>query len=79
MPEDLATLVAELREALARAEVAFDTKPFVSHVTLLRDAREPQALPSLAPIEWLLDGFALVHSVTLPRGSRYEVLKSWTA
>jgi len=43
----------------------------------LREAREPRAMPALAPIEWRLDGFALVQSVTLPQGSRYEIRKSW--
>jgi RNA 2',3'-cyclic 3'-phosphodiesterase len=78
-PPELGTFVAELREALRRAEIRFDAKPFVSHATLLRDAREPRAIPELAPIEWRLSGFALVQSVTLPRGSRYEVRRSWSA
>jgi RNA 2',3'-cyclic 3'-phosphodiesterase len=77
VPRELETFVAELRSALARSHIGFDSKAFVSHVTLLRDAREPRAMPALDPVEWRLDGFALVRSVTLPRGSRYEVLKSW--
>lgn len=77
VPAGLQALVAELRSALERSQIGFDKKGFVSHVTLLRDAREPQAMPELAPIEWRLDGFALVQSVTLPRGSRYEIRKSW--
>jgi 2'-5' RNA ligase len=36
-------------------------------------------MPALDPIEWRVDGFALVQSVTLPSGSRYEVRKSWRA
>jgi 2'-5' RNA ligase len=79
VPAQIEALVADLRGALARAEVVFDGKGFVSHVTLLRDARQPKALPRLEPIEWRLDGFALVQSVTLPQGSRYEVRKSWRA
>ena len=77
VPAELNAFVAELRSALARSHIDFDSKAFVSHVTLLRDAREPQAMPALDPIEWRLDGFALVRSVTLPGGSRYEVLSSW--
>ncbi len=77
VPPELAALVSELRRALAKSRIRFDAKPFVSHVTLLRDAREPRVMPELAPIEWRLDGFALVQSVTLPRGSRYEIRKSW--
>jgi len=79
VPPELAALVSGLRGALAKSRIGFDTKPFVSHATLLRDAREPRATPELAPIEWRLSGFALVQSVTLPRGSRYEVRRSWSA
>ncbi len=77
VPAGLDAFVAELRSALARAHIAFDPKGFVSHVTLLREAREPEAMPALDPIEWQLDGFALVQSVALPKGSRYEIRKSW--
>ena len=77
VPPELEALVSELRGALAKSQIRFDAKSFVSHVTLLRDARESRALPALAPIEWRLDGFALVRSVSLPQGSRYEIRKSW--
>ena len=77
VPVEIETCVAELRSALARSRIAFDSKSFVSHVTLLRDAREPRAMPALDPIEWRLDGFALVQSVSLPQSSRYEIRKSW--
>ena len=77
VPVEIETCVAELRSALARSRIAFDSKGFVSHVTLLRDAREPREMPALDPIEWRLDGFALVRSVTLPQGSRYEIRNSW--
>ncbi len=77
VPPELDAFVAELRGALARSHVGFDAKGFVSHVTLLRDAREPKAMPALDPIPWKVDGFSLVQSVTLPRGSRYEIRRSW--
>ena len=77
VPPELEALVSELRGALLKSQIRFDAKSFASHVTLLRDAREPRGMPALEPIRWKLDGFALVRSVTLPRGSRYEVLKSW--
>jgi len=77
VPPELEALVSELRGALAKSQIRFDAKSFVSHVTLLRDAREPAAMPALAPVEWRLDGFALVQSVSLAQGSRYEIRKSW--
>jgi 2'-5' RNA ligase len=79
VPPELEALVTELRSALTRLRIGFDAKGFASHVTLLRDAREQRAILALEPIVWKIDGFALVRSVTLPRGSRYEVLKSWSA
>jgi 2'-5' RNA ligase len=77
VPPELEALVSELRGALAKSQIRFDAKSFVSHVTLLRDAREPAPMPALAPIEWWLEGFVLVQSVSLSQGSRYEIRKSW--
>jgi 2'-5' RNA ligase len=75
-PAGLGEMVRELRDALARSRVDFDPKEFVSHVTLLRDAGEPQAMPVLEPIRWELDGFALVRSPA-GRGGSYDVRNSW--
>lgn len=72
-PAEMDRLVAELRSALSRYQIRFDVKPFAIHVTLLREAREPPALPELAPIRWPVDGFVLAGSA---RG-RYEVIRSW--
>jgi 2'-5' RNA ligase len=77
VPPDLDALVSELRGALVKSQIRFDAKSFISHVTLLRDAREPAMMPAFGPIEWRLDGFSLVQSVTLPRGSRYEIRRFW--
>jgi RNA 2',3'-cyclic 3'-phosphodiesterase len=77
-PAGLETLARELREALARARIGFDAKRFVSHVTLLRDAREPRAMPALEPVRWDVAGFVLAGSLTQPGGSRYEVLRAWS-
>ena len=78
-PPELEELVLELRNALARSRIDFDSKPFASHVTLLREAREPRAMPELEPIRWEVDGFALLRSQLLARGGGYEILNSWKA
>ena len=78
VPPELEGLVLELRDALARSRIAFDPKPFASHVTLLREAREPRAMPGLEPIRWEIAGFALVRS-PLQAGGGYEILNSWKA
>jgi RNA 2',3'-cyclic 3'-phosphodiesterase len=77
VPPELEAMVLELRMALARARVAFDAKRFVSHVTLLRDAGEPRAMPELEPIPWDLRGFVLACSSSERGAIRYAVLGSW--
>lgn len=78
VPPQLEELVLELRNALARSRIGFDPKPFASHVTLLREAREPRTMPELEPIRWEVDGFALLRS-QLQSGGGYEILNSWKA
>ena len=78
VPPELEGLVLELRDALARSRIDFDPKPFAAHVTLLREAREPRAMPGLEPITWEVDAFVLVRS-QLQAGGGYELLNSWKA
>jgi len=77
VPAELERLVIELRDALSRSRVQFDPKAFAAHVTLLRDARAPDAMPDLEPIPWDLESFALVRSRLQQGGSGYEILNSW--
>jgi 2'-5' RNA ligase len=73
VPEALAGLVADLRAALDVAGFRYDAKPFVPHVTLLRDAR-PAPLPALASTAWPVDRFVLVKSVP---GQDYANVGEW--
>jgi len=77
VPPELDALVAELRAVLADAGFAFDRKPFVPHITLVRKARPGVALPALAPIRWQVTGFVLVRSVLRPDGSDYAIQGRW--
>ena len=76
LPPELCALSLELRGALKRSGVAFDAREFVSHVTLLRDAREPRTIPALAPIRWDWESFVLAAS-SPGSGRRYEILRRW--
>jgi len=69
--------VLELRAALARSRIAFDPKPFAAHVTLLRDARKPRAMPALEPIRWEVEGLPCCGRSR--RRGDYEILSSWKA
>jgi 2'-5' RNA ligase len=74
VPQGLAALVAALRAALDRAGFRYDAKPFVPHVTLLRDAR-PAPLPPFPCVQWHSPAFVLVRSVP---GQDYAVVREWS-
>ena len=76
-PEALQALVARLQDAVAGAEFHFDGRPYVPHVTLLRNARRAPAVDRCSAIAWPVDGFALVESAPRERGRVYQVLRSW--
>ena len=76
-PAALEALVSDLRAALAGARFAFDPKPFVSHVTLVRKAQPGFVMPALDPIRWQVTDFVLVRSVVRPAGSDYLVDARW--
>ncbi len=69
----LHTLVEGLGRGLQQAGLHLEDRPYASHVTLIRDARAPAALPLLA-FDWPIRDFALVRSVHTLGGSRYEVI-----
>lgn len=75
----LEKLALDLRDALTKAGVKFDAKPFVPHVSLLRKANRPQHFPALAPVCWPVEGFALLRSNPQADGTAYEVIGSWGA
>ncbi|MDX5445031.1 MAG: RNA 2',3'-cyclic phosphodiesterase [Zoogloeaceae bacterium] len=78
VPEPLAALAAELQSALVTAGFALEARPFVPHVTLLRNAAcATHRTPLEPPVCWRADGFVLVESKLLPSGARYEMLGRW--
>jgi len=73
-PQELNAMVGDLRAALAQAGLVFDPKPFVPHVTMVRNAREPrEEWPTLLPVEWPVNGFALVSSERDESGPYYRM------
>jgi 2'-5' RNA ligase len=71
-PPALAALVASLGLELYRDEFILERRAFAAHVTLLRKAAAPMALPPLPEVAWPVREFVLVRSHVSPRGSTYE-------
>ena len=75
MPPPLSALVGQLHGALKEESFVLEERPFAAHVTLLRKARPPKALPPLPAVEWPVNEFVLIRSRTSPRGATYECLE----
>lgn len=76
MPSPLSQLVEQLHAGLSTHGFALDARPFLPHVTLIRDARTQSATTSPA-FEWQVDRFGLFLSTHTPSGVQYRELTSW--
>ena len=78
-PPALTALVEDLRARLDAGGIAYDRKPFVSHVTLVRNAPGLDAAPAWVPLTWGAVDFALVTSVRIDGRVCYQVLQRFAA
>lgn len=76
-PPELLDLVAQLEARLSAAGIAFDRRPYLPHITLLRQADCAPAAPPIAPIRWAARDFVLVRSQPDARGAHYQPLGRW--
>jgi 2'-5' RNA ligase len=77
-PAPLQALVSSLSMALRGAGYTLEERPYVPHVTLLRDARRAGARLAFSPAVWPVRDFALVESVQTGRERIYEVVRRWS-
>ena len=75
VPQELASLAAQLRDALVRRQFRLEERPFAAHVTLIRKARRPSSIPALPTVSWPVDEFLLVASKISPKGSIYTPIE----
>lgn len=69
---ELADIVARARGLLDGMKIGYDRKPFVPHVTLLRDVRRYAGPAGISPpIAWPIRGMALYRSGRDEAGARY--------
>jgi len=79
VPEGLLALVRALQLGLTACGLEPETRPFQIHLTLTRNVRRLRLdrNRAIAPLTWPVRQFALVASLTLPEGARYEIIKKW--
>jgi 2'-5' RNA ligase len=78
-PSALISLVEGLRARLDAAGIRYDPKPFVSHVTLVREASGLPAAPAWVPLVWEAGDFALVGSTRAEGHVTYQLLQRFAA
>jgi 2'-5' RNA ligase len=76
-PAALNDLVEQTQTCIQQCVDGYEQGRFVPHITLFRKARHPMEVDDFHPIEWNIDRFTLVESVTHPEGPEYTVLKEW--
>jgi 2'-5' RNA ligase len=76
-PAPLSALVSSLSAALATEGLRGEDRPYVAHVTLVRNARRAPRLTTLTPLCWAARDFVLAESVRASGVSRYDVLARW--
>lgn len=75
LPAPLDALTKALYVNLLDAGFPLEQRPFRAHVTMIRDARAPRALPPLPTLEWPVAEYLLMSSELSAEGSRYTVLE----
>ena len=77
-PQSLLQLAQALKQAQLRCGLEPETRPFQTHLTLLRKVRHPPAPFQPEPISWPVKEFVLVASETLPEGAQYRILRRFS-
>jgi 2'-5' RNA ligase len=77
IPDELREIVSSLEYFLKEHRFRTEEREFAAHITLIRKARPPKALPPLPEISWPVEEVLLVRSHLSSRGSSYEVLQRY--
>lgn len=71
-------LITSLKEALTPLGFVFDNKPYIMHVTLLRNVMNMLATQPITPVDWNANTFVLAESTLSKQGSSYQILEKWS-
>ena len=79
VPPELQEFQQALVDRLLRAEIGYDRKPWKFHLTLYRKMRKQPPIIEPVNIEWTLNGFSLIESISVNRGVEYHSIGHWEA
>ena len=73
-PRELLEVAADLKRTLRERGFAIDLRPFVPHITLVRNARRSAKWTSIGPVTWTVRGVRLVQSELQSSGAIYHLV-----
>ena len=76
-PEALFNLQKKLGRKISRCEYIPETRPYSPHITIARKVVRPPESVQVNSIEWLVDEFVLIESVSVKGGVRYRVIETY--
>jgi len=79
VPAELDEFQHALVGALLEAGIGYDRKPWKFHLTLYRKMRKAPPIMDPVAIEWRLNGFSLIESVSVKSGVEYHTIGQWKA
>ncbi len=77
-PEPLLHLAKSLKHAQLNCGLEPETRPFQTHLTLMRKVRHPPEPFQPKPVTWPVRDFVLVASETLPEGAQYRIIRRFS-
>jgi 2'-5' RNA ligase len=78
VPTALTDLAAQLERICVGCGLPSETRAYVPHLTLLRNARQRPPDTHMTSLHWPVEAFALMRSETLPQGAVYTELQRWS-
>jgi 2'-5' RNA ligase len=79
IPAALRDFQISLVGAMLEAGIGHDRKAWKFHVTLYRKLRMPSSIMDPVAIEWSLNGFELIESISVGNGVEYHSIGRWKA
>jgi len=76
-PKALFNLQQKLGSQISRCNYDPEARPYFPHITLARKVSSPPESVQVEPVEWLVDKFVLIESVSVQGGVRYEVIETY--
>ncbi len=77
LPPALGELASDLKGILEQRGFRTELRDFAAHVTLIRNARAPEALPPLPRLRWPVEEAVLVESRPADAGHAYEIVRRY--